>query len=374
MKRLFAIVTFGLGAAALGGCPVYGDSYAHRVCNNGVCYECADTVYSDTECTSYRCNWDGDCPSGTVCNGSGLCTSAVSPPNQPITCSSPASCPATQTCGADSLCHANGDCLTFGCPTGFFCHTGSGPATCTTIPGPDLDGGDVTVKPPFTGCSSDAACAAGSKCLNGNCVVAADQCSDATQCATSGPNPSACVSGVCTPKCTASSDCPTGYSCDSTKGVCTGNPTPCGAGGQACNGGTTCVDEHCVPPCANNSCSAGLTCVDGGCIPNQAPQFTCTIEGGGTSSGCAAGSICLHHSCYIACSDGGDAGADAADAGSAGADSCKTADKFNVCKQVSTGTGKYSVCGSASNLGTDCDPTQGKACSAGLLCIDGFCR
>ena len=98
----------------------------------------------------------------------------------------------------------------------------------------------------------------------------------------------------------------------------------------------------------------------GGCIPDQKPQFTCSKEG--TQDACTAGSICIHHSCYIACSV------------DAGASACKNADKFNICKSVTTGSGSYSVCGSAGNLGTDCDPTQNKNCPGAGVCIDGFCR
>jgi hypothetical protein len=141
------------------------------------------------------------------------------------------------------------------------------------------------------------------------------------------------------------------------------NPTPCGTAPDAttCAPETTCAQNHCVTPCgADGSCAGGLVCVEGGCVPNQKPQFTCATEG--TKDACATGSICLHHSCYIGCDP------------DAGSDACKSADQFNVCKSVPTSSGTYAVCGSSTNLGTDCDPTQGKACSGALLCIDGFCR
>ena len=153
--------------------------------------------------------------------------------------------------------------------------------------------------------------------------------------------------------------CPNGYSCDLQKGVCTGNPNPCQTSAQ-CNNGNVCVEGHCVDACNNGSCGAGLVCVGGGCIPDQKPQFVCATEG--QQDACKMGSLCLHHNCYIACD---------LDASM----SCKNADQFNMCKTVTTQTGMYSVCGSSANLGSECDPTQGKNCSGGgTICIDGYCR
>ena len=162
------------------------------------------------------------------------------------------------------------------------------------------------------------------------------------------------------PSCGPNEPCPTGYSCDDAKGVCTGNPTSCTSSAQ-CQGSAVCVQEHCVDPCGpGGTCAAGLVCVDGGCMPDQKPVFTCAVDG--TQDACQQGSICLRHSCYIACD------------ADAGPDACKSADTFNVCKTVTTSSGPHSVCGSEDNLGTDCDPTQGKNCAAPLICIDGYCR
>jgi hypothetical protein len=354
MKRLLTITLFALGAFALFGCPVWSDS--HDNCyGRGQCYNCPS--YS-TNCGNTQCTTNADCPNGELCDNTGTCVSS-SPPNS---CTSPGNCPSGENCGSDNQCHA-GDCSNSGCPSGYVCKLSNGTLACvsTGTPPPGDAGADA---PPFTGCTSDNDCTAdagtGAKCLDGQCVPPANQCSDTTQC----PNNEQCVQGVCTPSCNSTHPCPDGYSCDSNTGVCDGNPSPCGSGsdGGTCTApNTTCVDQHCVDVCGpNNTCPSGLICVDNGCIPDQKPQFVCNTEG--VQDSCAAGSICLHHSCYIACDP------------DAGANACKTADQFNVCKQVTTSTGTYSVCGSTTNLGSDCDPTQNKNCTSPLICIDGYCR
>jgi hypothetical protein len=353
MKRVLSFVLFGLAAAFLGGCPIYPSDRDHRVCQNGYCYNCDDGYYN-SGCTEWQCNDDVDCPSDYTCNTAHRCISkgtTTAPPSSGTACNGPNDCAPGQVCGTDKTCHT-GDCSVWGCSSGYTCKLSGGKLACVSVG--STDGGAPAVE-----CSSDVQCeskGAGSKCLSGVCVAPKDQCLDATQC----QNSQQCVQGVCTPSCSSTKPCPNGYSCDTAKGVCTGNPTPCSNDAQ-CTGGTTCVQQHCVDRCGpNNTCGGGLVCVGGGCMPDQKPQFTCNTEG--VQDACANGSICLRHSCYIACgADGGEP-------------TCATADKFNVCKSVTTSSGTYNVCGSSSNLGSDCDPTAGRSCSNGLVCIDGFCR
>ncbi|HVJ93058.1 MAG TPA: hypothetical protein VM580_24825 [Labilithrix sp.] len=351
MKRAASFVLFGLGTAILIGCPIYPTSgQDHRVCIDGECYDCPEPYYS-SECSTWRCSSDVACPSGYACASDHRCRPVGADGS---TCTKPSDCPSGQNCGADNKCHAD-DCSMSGCPSSFVCRldAGSGGIPACVPVGSDAGNGGR----PST-CASDRECSspAGSKCLSGTCVPPQDQCVDATQC----PGEAQCVDGACTPSCSASKPCPSGYSCDTGKGICTGNPSPCTSSSE-CTDGKACVAEHCVDPCGpGGTCPAGLTCVDGGCIPDQKPVFTCVTEG--VQDKCQPGSVCLRHSCYIACSV------------DAGAEACKSADEFNQCKSVTTGSGTHHVCGSTNNLGNECDPTQNKACSAPLICIDGYCK
>ncbi len=321
MKRIVTFVSFAVAGIALFGCPIYGDDGA----------------------ASRSCRTTSDCASNATCQ-QGRCVTNNS------ACTQPTDCPQGSVCGTDGNCRT-GDCVQNGCVSGYVCKLQGGVATCVATNPPPNDGG------PGTECMTDSTCVptkgAGAKCLNGTCVAAADQCSDATQC----QGGYQCVQGVCTPSCSAQKPCPTGYSCDIQKGVCTGNPTPCSSSSQ-CNG-NVCVQGHCVTPCSGNSCGTGLVCVGGGCIPDQKPQFVCATEG--MQDACKMGSLCLHHNCYIGCD-------------SDASMPCKNADQFNICKSVTTISGTYSVCGSSTNLGNEGDPTQGKNCNGGLICIDGYCR
>ncbi len=266
-------------------------------------------------------------------------------------CQSPNDCPSGETCNAAGQCQT-GDCTQTGCVDGYTCTLSNGVAACVANT-TNNDAGPA----PYSGCFADGDCSslgAGSKCLNAVCTAPANQCADKTQC---GANED-CVQGVCTPTCSSTLTCPTGYSCG-TNGVCTGNPTACTTPGGACGSNGICIEGHCDAKCGtNNSCGQNLVCVNGGCMPAEKPNFVCQTEG--VQDKCATGSICLRHNCYISCQTDPNV--------------CATAAEFNVCKSVTTTSGSYQVCGSSTNLGSDCDPTIGKNCPGSGVCIDGYCH
>jgi hypothetical protein len=223
---------------------------------------------------------------------------------------------------------------------------------------------DASDAPAQSSCNSNRECGGGgAKCIDGQCTPQSRLCSDGTQCVAAGAS---CVDGVCEPHCSANAPCPGGYACDFTRGVCNVDSGPCaGSGPSTCQGGSTCVEGRCVPPCSAgggaSACPGGQLCINGGCIPDEAATFDCKNDGqsGLLATACSATAICLHHGCYPGCDP------------DAGASACS--DPATVCKQVTVTEGTYDVCGTAANLGSDCDPAIGMYCS-GSVCIDGYCR
>lgn len=378
MKRLLLGITLLGAAAVLGGCPIYPSQGEYQVCTSSGCYSCPDPSFSSA-CTPWPCQSDYDCSTGYVCDPTQSACVAPGPSN-----------------GYDA---GPTDCSVTGCPSGQVCKLSAGIAQCVPTGGGDdastSEGGNEGGPLPDAGpspeaspseggtdgsdggtvsgpCNDDATCGGGgARCIDGQCTPQGHLCADRSQCVAAG---SACVDGVCEPTCSASAPCPTGYQCDLNRGVCNVNPGACsGSGTSTCQGGTVCVDQHCVPPCAapgdagdaGPSCPAGQACVNGGCIPDQAATFACSNDGqsGALANTCGADAICVHHDCYTACS---------LDAGAA---ACAPSSNVTgtVCKNVTIETGSYAVCGESTTLGSDCDPSQGSACSVGKVCVDGYC-
>jgi hypothetical protein len=192
--------------------------------------------------------------------------------------------------------------------------------------------------------------------VSGLCTAPADQCFDQTQCAAGDK----CAAGKCTPSCVGNGDCPadSGYNCSAGIGLCISPVKGCTITNDCGAPNLVCVDGACVQRSTGASCPPGDVWVQNGCIPDQKATFVCTTDG--VKDVCAQGSLCLHHSCYISCEP------------PASPNACDNLGSFNQCKSVSSSSGAHSVCGSNQNLGSECAPD--KACAAGKLCIDGFCK
>ena len=345
MKRLLLGMMVVGGAALLGGCPIYPDNSSYVQCQTA--YDCGSgyACTSQGECvpaggyydydasTSSQC---GFCPVGTVCT---LANSALQclPPGAVGTDASIAFEDAGAAVDASE----------------FEAHF--------LFDGPPPDAGLTSEAGGGTTCNSDAQCAAtaGAKCIDGLCTPQGQLCSDGTQCLVAGDS---CVDGVCVPPCShAAPFCPTGYQCDFNQGACSSVNTSACSSSTQCGGGAVCVDTRCVAPCsdAGSQCVAGQVCVNGGCIPDQQARFTCRNDGnqGALASSCDPNSVCLHGDCYPACDT---------ESGS-----CATAGES--CKAVTIAKGTFAVCGTSTNLGSECDPAVGRYCVSPKACVNGFC-
>ncbi|WP_394828744.1 hypothetical protein [Pendulispora albinea] len=192
------------------------------------------------------------------------------------------------------------------------------------------------------------------------------------------PNPY--YTDECVPyQCGSNYDCPSGYSCQANLCV-SGGPGNCNKPSDCPSGQSCGKDNQCRPgDCTRNGCPNGGTCrlsggkpecvsLDGGSpidagpapdasVPDAGPPPQCTRDG--EQDTCLAGSICLHHNCYLNCSP-------------SDPKACKGADRYNICKAVTATTGTYNVCSATSNPGTECDTT--KPCLSPNVCIDGYCK
>ncbi|MFO0547645.1 MAG: hypothetical protein U0271_04605 [Polyangiaceae bacterium] len=379
MQRLapFAsLALFGSLSLGLAGCPIWTGGDDCRDCNVDTCFvqsDCpsGDVCGADNQCHHGDCLSYG-CPSGEVClttvNGDSQCVSESGGSGQGgssqggsgqggdisqggsggtggapavVYCGNPSDCGDGQYCAPDNTCHT-GDCSADGCIFGFICSGETGTPTC------------VSENP--AACGSDSQCSGNDKCVSGICTAPSNQCFDQTQCA----DGSVCAAGKCVTSCDTAT-CASSYSCSADLNLCTTPVRSCTVTNDCGGPDSVCVDSACVPRSDMGTCGAGEVWVQNGCIPSQSAIFVCNVDG--QQDACAAGSLCLHHSCYISCAAPNDM-------------ACSALPDFNVCKSVTTVSGDHPVCGSDQNLGSECDPTgaTGVACNAGLICIDGFCR
>jgi hypothetical protein len=377
MKRLSLFAFLGLVAGVVAGCPVWTDDDDDH---DWVCDDEGRCCNLDSD----DCDWNGD-----------------------LSCTTSNQCGTNETCGEDSRCHI-GDCTIWGCSNGYSCVIGDdafasckvgnggsdggggsgggggttawcgNPSDCaagqTCAPDGTCRDGDCNLNGCIFGYACDAvngACAANDPaacfldtdcssigqshaCVNGSCRAPEDQCFDQAQCRVGDK----CAEGRCIRGCIDTNDCSEAYACDLEIDICSLPARACAITNDCGSASEVCVEGACVARAgADGSCQEGRVWVRNGCVPDQAPIVACEVDG--QQDACTAGSVCLHHACYISCDTPNEA-------------ACGGLNPFNECKPFTTPSGAHQVCGSSQNLGGECDPNTD--CSPGRKCIDGFCR
>jgi hypothetical protein len=419
MKRL-SLLGFGLLASILAGCPIFsgdGDGWTQGSSGTPGCSQPSDCAQNETcgadgQCHSGDCTF-WTCPSGYTCElspiggdagadtatcvpggsstggsaststgmggatstggsaststsaggatstggsaststGAGGSTSASTgaggSSSTPVYCGHPADCSTSQICASDGTCQAGPCSATNACIYGYTCQA-DGTCASSTPNACDSD----------SSCTSGSLCVAGSNGKGGVCTTPSNQCFDQSQC---GVNEK-CADGKCTLGCSSSTDCRDGYTCDTTSGVCSVVAKACTVTNDCGSATQVCVGGACVPRSTGGTCAnPGDVWDENGCIPNQAGSFTCVNDG--TQDACAMGSICLHHDCWISCD-------------SPNQNACASQPALDTCKPVADGSSTYNVCGTSTNLGSQCGAGSNgnQSCTGGTVCIDGFCK
>ncbi len=341
-------------------------------CDNGTpfkyCGEAGDGCGGSLHCGD-------DCSTGQVCGSDGVCKGDAT--CSPITCDNgtpfrycgtigdgcggrlPCSttCAAGQVCGIDGLCKGGATCVPRACENGTgynYCGLvgdGCGGALqCSTNCG--------TAKVCDTAshlCKGDSSCTRLSTCANGSeysyCGKIGDSCGGVLDCTT---------------------NCGTGKVCDTTTGLCKGDPATCVAL-TSCNNGTGynycgTVGDGCGGSlvCTTN-CGAGKTCDtttglckgDGSCAPvttctNGTSYNYCGTIGNGCggslvcSTNCGSGKVCNTTS-----------GLCKGDSSCTPLTACTNGTAYNYCGTVGDGCGGSLVCGADCAAGQVCDTTTG---------------
>jgi hypothetical protein len=411
-----------------GACQKYADGtactndkchVAAGLCSGGSCTSAVISCDDGNPCTTDSCNPLTGCihgivTNGTLCNDGNACTqtdtcvAGTCTGGNLVTCSAIDQCHVAGTCDTSTgICSNPAKADNTACNDGNACTqsdscqagvcTGANPVVCTASDQCHSAGTcDTTTgacsnpaKPNNTACNDGNACTQSDSCQAGVCTganpvvcTASDQCHSAGTCDTTTgacSNPAkvdgttcsdgnacttidTCVAGVCTGgvpvTCTALDQCHTAGVCNTVSGVCT---NPAKSDGSGCNDGDACTT---VDACVAGVCTGGVpvTCtaldqchIAGIC---NAGTGVCTNPPKTDGSGCNDGNPCTQTD---VCAAGVCAGGNPV--------VCAASDQ---CHDVGTCDTTTGLCSNPALLdGSPCN--DGNACSQLDVCQSGTC-
>lgn len=272
--------------------PTYG-------CTND--YECAAGCYCDLASGSCveagYCASDAECAAGYTCDEArSSCVPAGDPGECVVTDPCAAGCywdESLEYCVETGYCGADSDCAYLG----MVCDE----CRSTCVPESEVP------PPPPTGCTTDADCAAGELCCDGECK-APNPVEDITCTGDGECGGGTCVDGSCHAACVSDADCGTGDVC--VAGYCENNAL---GGGECvfnadCGADLTCINGSCHTNCVSDAECANPAdfCDDGVCQPDWRPVSECSID---ADCSVSAGEECVDGQCLTRCMQDSDCAA-----------------------------------------------------------------
>jgi|GEM_PF-2009916 len=291
------------------------------------------------------------CDDGNLCTQASSCQAGVCQGTNPVTCAASDQCHDAGTCNA-----ATGACVYPAKANGTTCTDGNACTQTDTCQSGVCTGQDAVVCSASDQCHSAGTCDTSSGTCSNPAKTNGTGCSDGDKCTQT----DTCQGGVCagvTVTCSASDQCHTAGTCDASTGTCSNPVKKDGSScsdGNACTTADKCVSGSCTAiavVCTADQCHSAGTCntTTGVCSTPQSKQDGTTCD---DNNKCTKSDTCVAGTCT-----------------GASPVTCSASDQ---CHDAGTCNAATGLCSSPTKPdNTACG--DGKACTSGDKCTNGVC-